>query len=441
MITAVVAVALLAATPIRLEQVKRLSRGNVQALLSALDAKRAGEQVVTTRSALLPSVQLSLGAGYSITGPQRTSNTVVNTTGGFKSQQVEVPGYSSGSFSFSANLQQVLFDWSKWESLKEAGSAAAAARGIAEDQADASEQEGISRFYNLYSAQQSLSTLEQNVVLSQQQVDRAKALYEAGRGAKADIFAAQVNLGNDRISVVNQKSAIAAAQANLATWLSMPGDTELVAVKPAVLDQTAAPPPALDQALKTARSQRQLLVAQKEQVASAGQAVSAAKAAWLPTLGLNLTYRRGGPSFNPVFTDFTKQNQLSGSIGLSWDAFDGLARPATIRIAEANQTTAELNLQDTKRQIEGAVRTALLTLENSEEELKIATQNYQIAQQSSAAAQAQYQAGAATQLEVRDAQIKLIQSKLTLLQSRIDVEIDRANLQRAMGTLGTGATK
>jgi len=429
----------LSATPITLDDVKKRSRDNVQALLSALDRTRAQAQVTEARAPLLPQVGLSLGAGYTRSGTQIVTSTLPTGTG-YETRDVDVPGQGRGNFNLSLSLNQTIIDLGRWAQLAQAGDAAEAAKGQTLDQQDASELEAVRRFYALYSAQESLKLLKQNVTRSQDQVRLAKGLYEAGRGAKGDVISAQINLGNDQISAIKQRATIASAQSDLAVWLALPGTTDLEAQAP-TLEDTLATPPSLDAALDTARAHRPILKALQSQVSAADAGVRAAKAGYWPRLTGQLAYSRNGPSFDPVFTNPSRQNVLSGSLNLQWDLFSGFATRGDVAIAQANQSTAQLNLSELEREIDGTLRSALTTVQTQEEALVTARQNLDLAREFQNVAQERYKAGAGTQLEVRDAELKLTQAELQLLQTRTDVEVARASLARAMGTLNPGDTQ
>jgi outer membrane protein TolC len=429
----------LAATPVNLDDVRSRARGNTQALNLALEAIRAGQNVVLARSPLLPQVALGVSAGGTVASTSSQQSTVPVATGGFQTAYVNVPGYSFGTYSFTASLSQVLIDLGRWEQLKESHAALDVAKGQALEQADASELEGIRRFYALYSAQQSLVLLQQNVSRSQDQVTRAEGLYEAGRGQKGDVIAAQVNLGNDQIAVIKQGASIAQAQADLASWLVLPGDSDLVAVEPEEVRQAPPAPIALEAAMSTALEHRALLTQLRRQVDAVESAVAVAKDEYLPRLTGQAFYARNGPKVDPVFTDPSKQNVLSGSINLTWDAFTGLSTGAKIESARAQEREAEQNLSQAKTDIAASVRAAMIAVQAQESALTVATQNRSLAAQNLSVAEQRYQAGAGTTLDVRDAQLKLTQAELQLLQTRTDVEVARASLARAMGTLEDGA--
>jgi len=141
-----------------------------------------------------------------------------------------------------------------------------------------------------------------------------------------------------------------------------------------------------------------------------------------------------------VNTDYSKQNAFYGGFSLNWDLFNGFATDAQTRQARAQLAQAKLNLSQNERDVEGQVKVALDSLGAQLKALEIAQQNRVAASQNLDYAQERFKAGASSTLEVRDAQLKLAQAYQTLIQTRSDTEVARAALEKAMGTLGNGAT-
>ncbi|QRN93410.1 TolC family protein [Archangium violaceum] len=438
--SALVLAAVLAATPVTLEDARARSRENVQALTALLQVSSAEQDVRIARSSLLPQLRFQTGANLDYNGPQRYTD-IVAVDGGFERQVIDVPESLIPSFGLSVTLQQSIYDRAVWARLSQSGAQLEAQRGEAFEQQDTSELEGIQRFYALFRSQATILVLQKNVERSEQQLERARALFQAGRVGKAEELSAQVNLGNDRIAVVSRQSQLATDQTRLAAWLAMPGAEVVEAVDPGVLNQPAAPAPALDQALETARTRRPLLMALRERLRAAELQESIARAGYLPRLTLQGTYSRGGPNADIVFTQPKLQNSVSGGVGLSWDIFNGFSTQAQARRAEYQSRVAELNLQQNERELEGSVRQAHVTLQAQITSTELAEANRKAASDALSLAEERFNAGVSSTLEVRDAQLKLTQAELTLLENRINVEIARFGLMRAMGTLAPGEAK
>lgn len=430
------------AIPVTLAQVRAEGRKNTQALLALLDLERSEQDVKIARSPLLPQVSLSSSVGGSLVGRQRIFTTIADpTTGGFVQQAVEVPSSSQGSFNNSLNLQQILYDHARWKQLAQSGAVAEAARGQAQEQEDAAELEAINRFFNLYRSQATIQVLEATVKRSEEQLERARALFQAGRVGRGEELSAQVNLGNDRISLVQGRSQLVQNQSQLAVWLARSGTEVLFAQDPGVLTTAPIPAPALEAAITEAHQRRPLIVALQQQVRAAELGREATSAAYYPRLVGQATYSRSGPSAKDVFTEARLQNTLFGQVALQWDVFSGLSTTAQVARARATQRTAELNLEQAQRELDGTVRSGIELLNTRIEAARLAAENRDAAALSLALAEERFRAGAGSTLEVRDAQLKLTQSELTLLGNRVDVEIARFALMRAMGILSPGESQ
>lgn len=433
---AFVLTAALATTPITLEQVREQARRNTQALLAELEAARAGENIRTARSAVYPQLSLNAGVGGAYRGPQKQFFTApvpqADGTIAYVPGSRDVPGASNGNFDLSFTVSQLIYDGGRWWTrIAQAGAQEEAARGQYQEQQLASEFEGVRRFYELFRAQQRQTVLEANERRSQDQVARAEGLFEVGRTSKVDLLSARVNLGNDRISVLQQRSRIVVAQAELASWLLHPATEELQAVAPAMGAELSSP--RFDAALDAARKSRPLYQSLDAQVRSANLAITLARADYFPRVNAQVTAGRSGPTADPFFTDPARQNFVSGGVNLRWDLFNGFATDAQTAVAEAQRRTAEVNLAQALVELEADLKRAIVNVDVQQEATKIAKANRELAAESLLVAEGRFAQGAGSTLEVRDAQLKLTQAELTLLETQIDVEIARANLQRVLG--------
>ncbi|WNG58542.1 TolC family protein [Archangium gephyra] len=429
------------ATPIRLEDARARSRENVQALTAVLEASSAEQDVRVARSSLLPQVRVSGSGNLTYIGPQRSYNIVPVEGGGFQQLAVDTPEVAFPNLSLGVSISQLLYDRAVWARLEQSGAQLEAQRGEALEQQDTSELEGINRFYALFRTQATIQVLEANVRRSEQQLDRARALFQAGRVGKAEELSAQVNLGNDRIAVVSRQSQLATDQARLTTWLAMPGAEVVEAVDPGVLTQTPAPAPTLEQSLKEARTRRPLLVALRQRLRAAELQRSIATAGYLPRFSLDAAYQRQGQDPEIFFGQPSRQNVVRGGVSISWDVFNGFTTQAQTRRAEYQTRAAELNMQQSEREMEGSVRQSHVALEAQIVSAELAEANRKAAADALVLAEERFNAGVSSTLEVRDAQLKLTQAELTLLENRINVEIARFTLMRAMGTLAPGEAK
>jgi outer membrane protein len=441
--SALILAAVLGSTPITLERVRELSRQNTPERLQELQHLIATEQGRTAASNIYPQLNLTGDGTRTLSGTQRTFVVIPvpnqDGTTGFVNALGDQRGFNRNNFAAVASLSQLLFDGGKWwNQIAQAGALEEAAMGQTKEQRSTSEYEGVRRFYALYLAQRTLDVLNATVIRSREQVDRASALFEAGRSPKSDVIAAEVNLGNDRINAILQTSTIGSSQSDLAVWVAHSGAEDLVAVEPQELRAGPGTPPKLEDAVKTARERRPLLKALQQQERASDLGVAVARGGYWPTLSAQANYIRQGPDFGTVFSDPRRQNTINFGLHLSWNLFSGFATTAAVNTALYNRSTAELNLQQATYEVEGDVRRYLRALEAQVDATGVAVANLKSAQDNLNLAQERFKAGAGSTLEVRDAQLKLTQAELTAISNRITVETARANLERVMGLYDGG---
>jgi outer membrane protein len=425
-----------ASTPITLDEARTEARNNLAAIQAELVWLEQYEAVASARGNLLPQITVQTAAQrswYSPT-PARTIN-----SGGVP---ILIPAQNtsaSNSFSLGGNLQQTIVNIGQWYFLKQAGQLERANKGLAQDQEDASELEAIRRFYVLFTAQGSLSVLEQTAKKSKELWDRAEALYEAGKGIKGDALAAQVNYGTDQYNAIQQHIVVVQGQADLASWLGRSETEELVAVEPKGFGQKPSEPPAFAQAQQVALHERAILRAYAAQIDAAQSNITVQQANLFPRLSGNAGWFRTANTFGTTFTDLGEFNTFSASLTLTWNIFDGMQTFALSRQAEELKRGFEATYKQSLLDVNGQVRTALDLITNQMRALDVLTENQAAAKKNLEYFQERFNAGASNTLDVRDAQVKLLSADLSLLQTKANVENAKANLERAMGTLSNGA--
>jgi len=432
-----------AGTPISLAQARAEGRQNVGAIQALLDVAIADEDVKLSRAALLPQLSLDASAGKIWFGRRQEFTTVPDPSnpGEFIRNAVVTPSTSTQNYDLGMSLTQIIYDRARWKQLERSGVVRDAQKGQAQEDADSAELEAIRRFFTLYRSQATLEVLKATVERSEQQVERAQALFLAGRTGKNEEITAQVNLGTDRINYTSMLGQLVTDQSQLAVWLARPGTEAISAEDPGVLTTEPPPAPSINEALVSARAHRPLLRTLDLRIRASELQQSIARSEYLPRLVAQGLYNRGGPDASLVFTEPRLQNRFSASIGLSWDLFTGLSTGASTRRAEADTRKAQLNLEQAAREIEGEVRAAHRRLETQLEAARLAAQNAEAAAQGLKVQEERFRAGAGSTLDVRDAQLSLTRAELALLENRIDVEIARYTLLRAMGALSPGESK
>lgn len=427
----------LAATPITLEEVRKESRKALDAVRAQLDVTRAESQVKSARSVIFPQVDLTLGAGISFFGPGKNFNTVPEldenreATGRFVQRVVDTPAVDQPRYSIGLSVQQLLYDGGRWwNAISQAGAQEEAARGQLAEQQLASELEATRRFYELVKAQLALKVFNETLARSQQQVERATALYEAGRGQRSAVYDAKTNLANDEINVVRQKQRIAQARLSLLQWLSRP-DADVEAVVPEGLDQPSQKADT-SKAIELARKNRPLFKSLDANIRASEYAVTVSRADYFPRISVSANYNRNSPDLG-VFANPALQNVFGLGANLSWDLFSGFQHVAQEERARADLEQSKAQQKQSIIDLEAEIGRANEAYAAEIEVLAISERNFEVAKEQQALEEQRFSAGAGSSLEVRNAQIKYTQAQLNVLQGRADVATARAALERAIG--------
>jgi outer membrane protein len=425
---------LVSSTPITVHEVREASKKSLDALNAQFNLERASLQKITSRSAILPTVSLSLGVNDTLAGPQRRFSTVpVQGPNGdvtFEQRAVETPSFSQGQFNFGLGLAQLLYDGGRWwNQIAQSGHQEEAARGQLEEQQLTSALEAERRFYVLLQSQLALKVLEETRRRSVEQIDRAKSLFEAARGTRGAVLDAQTSAQSDAISIARQKRLIKEAQLSLLQWIARP-EADIEAVAPSVQDP---PVKSSEEWIALARVHRPLFRSLDEQRQAAETQISISRANFFPRVTVRADYSRNSPSADPFFTDFTKQNALSIGANLSWDLFNGFADETQVNRAKVEVAAFDAQAEQTLVDLKAEIGRSVSAVQAGSEILRLGEANVELAKEQVSFEEERFKAGAGSSIEVRNAQLKLTQAQLQVLQSQAEVAISLASINRAIG--------
>ena len=341
--------------------------------------------------------------------------------------------FSTGALGMS--LRQLIFDGGKWWNNLDA-----AELGLAASQAQVDEQRLQTsylveqRFYELVRAQRQLGVLGDAAARSREQADNVQRLYEGGRSTQADVYAARANRDNDEINRLGQESRVELARTDLSLAIGVdPSEALAVAEPPRLLDDPSQPP-AAKEAVQRALASRPSLKAFDLQVQAQKKFYSASKGDYYPTVSLAGSWQRGTRDDLPrLFEAPGRESQLSGSVNLNWNLFNGFATDAGVRKAQLQVQLSENDLMNGRRNVAGDVEKAVAQLSTARSQARVAAQTEQNAKESLRLARTRQEVGVGTQLEVRDAELKLTQAQLARVGSLVDGREAESALRRAQG--------
>jgi outer membrane protein len=422
-----------AAAPLTLDDALALAaRQSHDLVIAKADADLAGADGLGAWQGVLPRLDLKASGG------RQFINSTLPVLGG-NNQVVPAGSSDFGSYTFNLVLVQPIFDLTAFKRLSSSTASVRAATRTYDESRLTVAFEVTRRFYEQVRAERSLGVLEKAARRSAELLERADALYAAGRAQKLDTFNARVNLGNDRIAVEQGRTRMVQARRDLATTLGRPGSDAVEVVAPAALEAPGQPggePPPVEKLLSMARERRPSLAAAAAQVEAADATLGSSRGSYWPTLAAQASYARGSSNVTGsegVVSDPTKNYNATLGLVLTWNLFQGRSTEAAVAGAEARLSRAQASAAKLVDDVAGQIASARQSVVALALQVGLSADNLAAAGQSLALARERLEAGLASQLEVRDASLKLTQAELSLVQARIDHAVATADLARAVG--------
>ncbi|GAC1598545.1 MAG: alkaline protease secretion protein AprF [Myxococcales bacterium] len=424
-----------AAAPLTLEQAVQFAlQHNFEQRRAAFAAGQIEQDQRTARAAILPRLDFNASAARSRVGGGNVLGTIVDPRTGTTVTQVAPPVQIYPSYTFGLQARQLLFDGGKWwNNLAAADANMAGSRANLEEQKLNTTYTTEQRFLELVRQQRQLQVLSEAAARSRDQAGFAQRLFEGGRATQADVYQARANRDTDEINRLGQEARVELARQDLAQTIGAdPAEPLTVAEPPGLQEEPAVPGP--PRALvEKALAARPSLKAFQLFVEAQRRSLAAARGDYYPVVSLNGAYQRQSRDFGDVTASPEKVSQLSGSINLNWNLFQGFSTDAAVRRQEYQVALSENDLMNGRRGVASDVERAVAQLSGARAQAGVAAQAVGTAKDGLQFARARQQVGLGTQLEVRDAELKLTQSQLARINALIDGRESEAALKRAVG--------
>ena len=419
-------------------QAYQQARDSDPVLAQAGAQQRATREGITqARALLLPQIS----ASYSYNRDHGTSSSTqpFNTSAGF-----QIFSFTSSNRSYGTTLQgtlsQTLFDFSKWSNYKASQAQAASQDASYEAQAQNLYLRVATAYFAVLTARDQLSFAEANEKALASQLDQAQQRFNVGLAAITDVNQAKAQHDAAVATVISSRNTLDDAREALTQITGKPA-TDLRILRD---DIPLVPPTPSDQEawVNQALAQNPALLAQLQQVRSADDSISAARAGHLPTLSAQLTYTRapgwGDQSsrlFGAYHTNTTRYDTAIGVV-LSVPIFSGFATQSRVRQAIDQRDVQQDVLEQDRRALVRNTRNAYRSIIAGISSVEANRQAVISAKSSLEATQAGYEVGTQTIVDVLLAQQTLFQAESAYSQARHALVINQLTLRADAGTLG-----
>lgn len=413
--------------PLSLEDA--LSRGlkqNLGALLANEDIRSARGERWKELSALLPNTSVSSYVdgskvdlaeyGFAFKNPAFTVPTVVGPFGYYDSR---------------VNLTQSIFDWNATQKSRASKESLKATQYTYKDARDLVV---LAVGYNYLLAIADDARIE----TAQAQVNSAQALYDqadeqvkAGTSPAIDALRAQVELKTRQQQLIQARNNYAIQKLTLARVIGLaPGQEFELTDKSPYAPLEGMTVEEAEQKAYVSRSDYQAALAQ---VRAAEDSRRAATAEHYPTLTASGDFGVAG-SYDTLHTNgvFDVRGTLNIPI------FAGGKTHGDVLQAEAQLRQSRERLENLRAQIDSDVRTALLNLESSSEQVAVAKDNIDLAEQTLTQSRDRFTAGVTDTVEVVQAEEQVASAHENYISSLYDYNYAKIFLARALGLAEEG---
>jgi outer membrane protein TolC len=254
---------------------------------------------------------------------------------------------------------------------------------------------------------------------------QAQDLKKAGVSPGIDVLRAQVQMQAQQQRVLAAQNQLEQQKLTLARIIGLPVSQQF-----RLTDNVPyAPLPEINlkESLARAYKQRPEYLAGEARVRAAELALKAAKGERLPTAQLNGDFGYLGQRFT------TLENTYSVSAGVRIPIFQGGRTQADIAQAASDLRQSRFQLEDLHNRVEQEVRSALLDVQSSNQEVAVAQQSINLANEQLSQAQDRFKAGVSGSLEVVQAQEAVTSSNESYIQALYVNNVAKLTLARALG--------
>ena len=392
-------------------------------------SSQADARVSQSRSELLPS--LTSTTQYSA----RSYNSA--------SLGIDMPGSGGTSFfdprgevigpvrstDFRAQVTQKLFDLPALYSWRAAAFEADGARSAVDASAEEAAERGARSYLGVVRAEASIMARNADSALAVELLDIARQQLKAGVGIALDVTRAEAHLADARARLISTRADRDRAMLQLRHELALAPEATITLTEG--LGSPAAPAPSVNEAalIPYALQHRADFHEARSATISAEVQARAARAERLPTVSVFADHGQNGKELDRMLGTYSYGIQVSTPL------FDGFRNSSRAAERQARRQEAEARLHDLRRQIETDVRSALVTLSATREEVVAAGARLKLAEQEVAQARELFKAGVSGSSDV-------INASMTLNDAR-DLQIDaltRYQLARVALAAAQGAT-
>jgi outer membrane protein TolC len=406
------------------DAIDRGLKHNLGALLSSADIGSARGQRWQQLSLLLPNVS----AGPYIDESKISLGELGLTSFGTTKLPSAVGPFSY--FDARVNVNQSLFDWKSINNERASGQSLKSAEYTYKNARDLVVLAVGYTYLEAIADEARIETAEAQVKTAQALYDQAADQVTAGTSPDIDGLRAKVELQTRQQQWIQARNNFAIQKLTVSRVIGLaPGqEFELTDKSPYQPFESIT----IDDALKQAYDSRSDYRAATADLRAAEFSRKAASAGYLPSLSFSLNYGAAGAHPSTASDVYDIRGNLTIPI------FQGGQVHGDVLQAQARLEQSRERLEDLRGQIDADVRTALLNIQSSAEQVAVARSNIDLAEQTLAQSRDRFTAGVTDTVEVVQSQEAVASAHEQYITSLYNYNFAKISLARALGLAEVG---
>ena len=283
--------------------------------------------------------------------------------------------------------------------------------------------------------QEEIGSGQQTIKLLEDEQNRQKALFDAGRTTRFNVLRTEVSLGNEQARLFELQNNLVTSQLQLSQLLDIEWPKGQTPNQPPFTVRESLDCPhvgniVVDDFVALALSRRPELQVIDHQIDIAERQIKIDKAALVPHVDAFVSDEEFRDQEQTSFRD-SQNNYGVGLLG-TWNVFDGFASKGQSMSDTASLYTTHISRDQTRLAIQNEVREAYSRLVSAQQSIQSQTTNVRTAEESVRLAQVSADNGYATLLDVLQATLDLTAARGEAIRTR-EVYLDAlADLERAI---------
>lgn len=405
--------------------IERAKSENVGVRRGRLDVQQSALDLDNAKKAWLPQVGFTSNQSVGLRPFQKTQAIV----SGDQVVSTSTKGSYTGSYGLSASMP--LYDGGVIKNnikLQEINSQMAQ---LSVDQSELSIEESVTQvFIQILYIKETIKQDEEQIALSQQQVDRAKALFQSGLLNRADVAQLESQLASDRYQLVADQSSLTDYELQLKQLMELDGNVALTLVTPSLVGNVLAPLPLKNEVFEAALMLRPEIQSQQLAIKRSDVDIDIAKAGMSPTINANAGSSTSNMTSNGNFFEqlYRQWNNTLG-VSISIPLYDRGKTKNAIARARLDKEDSYLSLLDTRKSLWKTIESYWQNANNAQQRYVAAQARVEAAQASYALTSEQFRLGLKNIVELMTDKTNLSSAQHQMLQAKYMAILNEAMLR------------